>query len=430
MVQVPRYTSYPTAPNFHEAISGKTYEKWLRKLNETKKLSLYFHIPFCRQLCWFCGCQTKIINGYTPVRMYMELLKREVTLVASHTKCKTVNHIHFGGGSPTILNGEDFKDFMALLADQYKINEDAEIAIEIDPRTVDAGKIKAYAETKINRVSLGVQDFDIKVQRAINRVQSFDLVQNQIKKLRDFAINNINIDLVYGLPHQTISSLKNTIEQTLTLQPNRISLFGYAHVPWMKKHQELIPTETLPDENLRMELFDNASTQLENAGYIAIGLDHFVKPEDGLACAKNSKNLNRNFQGYTSDTSDTLLGFGLSSISTLPTAYLQNTTDYQKYRSDIKRGVIPVARGIELNKQDIERRDIIMSLMCNRSASVDPVLYKEELSRLKDYIRSNDVIYQNGIIQVAHQARHKLRIIASVFDQYLHEKTNRYSQAV
>lgn len=430
MAQVPRYTSYPTAPNFHDAITGEIYKSWLANLSENTNLSLYFHIPFCRQLCWFCGCHTKIINGYSPVTHYMDFLKSEVALVANNLNSKNVSHIHFGGGSPTILSGSDFKDFMALLRDHFIFTKDAELAIEIDPRTADKHKIKAYAETGINRASLGVQDFDITVQRTINRVQSFELVENVINKLRANQIKDINVDLIYGLPNQTTSTLNSTINQTLDLQPNRISLFGYAHVPWMKKHQNLIPAETLPDQSARMEMFDNATEQLQNAGYLPIGLDHFVKPEDALAVAEKSKCLNRNFQGYTTDNSDTLLGLGISSISTLPTAYIQNTSDFQKYSAAIASGNLPIARGIQLNNEDIERRGIIMSLMCNRTAQIDPKKYSEELSRLNHYIKNNEATYQDGILEISKTATHKLRLIASVFDQYLLMNEHKYSQAV
>jgi len=430
MERVPRYTSYPTAPHFHEGFTSDIYKTELETLKPSDPLSLYFHIPFCKQLCWFCGCHTKITNNDAPVRQYLTTLAKEIDLTNKHLKPKKVQHIHFGGGSPTIIQAPDFTAFMAQLQSKYQFRNDIEIAVEIDPRSIDDEKVKAYAKAGVNRASLGVQDFNLQVQFAINRIQSFEMVQNVIEKLRLENINNINLDLIYGLPLQTQSSIKDTIEKTITLSPNRISLFGYAHVPWMKQHQKLIAQQHLPDKQMRLDMFELASKQLQKEGYIPIGLDHFVHPEDDLATTAQTQTLHRNFQGYTNDSCQALLGFGVSSISTLPHAYAQNTQDYRAYTQAILDGQLPTAKGIHLSKQDTERRTIIMSLMCNLKVALPEGKFKPELEKLEPYIKNKDVTYQDGHLTINPKARHNLRLIAATFDHYLAENQARYSQAV
>lgn len=430
MERVPRYTSYPTAPHFHEGVDENLYGQWLGDLNEKHTLSLYFHIPYCRQLCWFCGCHTKIVNHYEPITRYLALLEQEIALVGTRLSGSVVTHIHFGGGSPTIAIAEDFSRLMKGVRKEFSISDKAEIAIEIDPRTVDAEKISVYAERGITRASLGVQDFDLKVQEAINRVQPYEMVSDVLSTLREHGIHAINTDLIYGLPCQTLSTIRQTIEQTLSLEPDRISLFGYAHVPWMKKHQKLVPEEMLPDKELRVAMYDMASEMLKTAGYIAIGLDHFAKPEDSLAKALNDGSLRRNFQGYTTDTADALLGLGVSSISSLPQGYVQNTSRNMDYAQRIKAGALPVVRGIALSEEDTNRRVIIMSLMCNMSAQVPQKLYAEELERLLPYFNSGDLTYDGKMLSVHPSAQNRLRLIASIFDSYLTVSSHQYSQAV
>ncbi len=430
MEQIPRYTSYPTAPNFHKGVDGELSKNLIGKLEEKDILSLYFHIPFCRQLCWFCGCHTKIVNGYKPIEQYMDFLQQEVKLQSSYSRANTVKYMHFGGGSPTVIEPAEFTNFMKIVQSNFDILDDAEIAIEIDPRSVNKEKISAYASSGINRASLGVQDFDEKVQRAINRHQSFELVKNVVEKLREVNINEINLDLIYGLPFQTLETIKKTIDNTIKLDPNRISLFGYAHVPWMKKHQNLIPTESLPNPELRMEMFDFACDYLTSNGYVSIGLDHFVKPDDSLAIAQREEKLQRNFQGYTIDKAEALLGFGVSSISTLPSAYLQNTSDYREYVTSIENERLPVARGIELNHDDIKRREIIMSIMCGLKTKVSSTEYATELENLSDLIQQGVVKYEDGVLIMNKKEHHKFRKVASKFDAYLAENQFSFSQAV
>lgn len=430
MDRVPRYTSYPTAPHFHEGIGSEQYCAWLETLTGNDTLSLYLHIPYCRQLCWFCGCHTKVVNHYEPIARYLNLLEQEVDLLAARLPSTPVTHIHFGGGSPTVVNKEDFARLMDTLHTRFSIATDAEIAIEMDPRTVDAGKIAAYAESGVTRASLGVQDFNPQVQEAVNRIQPYEVVRQHIDTLREQGITALNMDLIYGLPYQTVDTIKQTIEQTLSLEPDRLSLFGYAHVPWMKKHQQLVPEAALPDKTARIAMFEAASQMLMSAGYVSIGLDHFAKPDDPLASALRAGKLHRNFQGYTTDTADALLGLGISSISSLPQGYVQNTPNNTDYAKAVKAGQLPVIRGIALSKDDIERRDIIMSLMCHLRASVPQEQYAEELGRLTPYINAGDVTYEEGTVSIRPAARNRIRLIASLFDAYLSGTTHRYSQAV
>ena len=428
--RVPRYTSYPTAPHFHDNINAGHYETWLNEIPSEIDLSLYFHVPFCRQLCWFCGCHTKIVNHYDPIARYMKLMQQEVELVSTHLQTKQVKHIHFGGGSPTVVSPQGFLEFMGKVKDLFSISSSAEIAIEMDPRTLQPEKIQAYKQAGVNRASLGVQDFDEAVQTAINRIQPFPMVRDIVAQLREASIEDLNIDLVYGLPFQTQNRLLHSIEQTLKLKPNRISLFGYAHVPWMKKHQNLIREQSLPCEQERLEMFEAATNLLKERGYVAIGLDHFVAPDDALAKAEQENTLQRNFQGYTTDTAQALLGFGVSAITTMPASYVQNTSDYIEYEKAIRADQLPVARGIALNRDDIERRDIIMSLMCTMKAPINRDKYALEFEQLQPFFEQDDIEYREGTLSIKPKARPYLRLIAANFDSYLNGSQQQYSKAV
>ncbi|MBT3939377.1 MAG: oxygen-independent coproporphyrinogen III oxidase [Pelagibacterales bacterium] len=425
---LPRYTSYPTAPQFSEKIGEKEYKKWLYKINKDNSISLYFHIPFCTKLCWFCGCTTKIINKNTPLIKYLDLLKKEIKNVSIFVKDVPVKHIHFGGGSPSLVPASNFISFMKFINNNFNVSSNAEIAIEIDPRTVDIHKINAYKKMNINRVSIGVQDFNTEVQKAINRIQPFKQVSKLVEILHKKNIKDINIDLIYGLPFQTKKSINKTIKQTISLSPGTISYFGYAHVPWMKKNQKMIKDKQLPSKDLRILMFSSANKILEKAGYIPIGLDHFSHPKNKLFKAFNNKTLKRNFQGYSTDKSDTILGFGLSSISSFKEGYIQNVIDNSKYNEMIKEKKYPIARGFQLTVEDIERRNIIMSLMCFFEAKVNKFKFKEEINKLKPYIISNDLKYDGTILYLNPKSRNLLRFITSVFDTYLSSKSGRFSQ--
>ena len=315
---LPRYTSYPTAPHFSAGVDGDVYRDWLGAVRADSAASLYLHIPFCRSMCWYCGCHTTVTARDAPIAQYLAALHREIDLVADALPGRvTAQHIHFGGGTPTLMKPEQFGLLMGRLRDCFDIAADAEVAIEIDPRTLDPAMIDALAEGGVTRASLGVQSFDPVVQLAINRVQSFDETKQAIEGLRAAGIAAVNFDLIYGLPHQTIKSCIETAVQALELAPDRFAVFGYAHVPQFKLHQRKIQESALSDCATRFAQSEAIAAVLVGAGYVRIGLDHFARPEDELTCAFGAGTLHRNFQGYTTDGCDTLLGFGASSIGRL-----------------------------------------------------------------------------------------------------------------
>ena len=363
--RVPRYTSYPTAPHFSHAVQGPLYQSWLETLPAETPISLYLHIPFCDTLCWFCACHTTVVNNYAPVEEYCRLLQSEIEAVATLIgRRQPVTHIHWGGGSPTLLDGADMRQLTALLHERFDVAPTAEIAVEIDPRGFDARLARTLADCGVTRASIGLQDCDPKVQRAINRIQTDDELRNAVSLLRRNGIGRINLDLVYGLPYQTSTGLDRNIDIALALEPSRVALFGYAHVPSFKKHQALIPEEALPDTEARFALAQLAEKRLLAAGFEPVGLDHFARPDDDMAIAARTGTLRRNFQGYTSDSARTLIGFGASAISMLPQGYAQNSTTVANYREALEAGFLPISKGFVLGPEDRLRRHVIEQIMC------------------------------------------------------------------
>ncbi len=427
--QVPRYTSYPTAPHFHKGVTGGTYRDWLGRLPPGTPLSLYLHVPFCDTLCWFCACNTTIVNHYRPVKEYVGWLLREIDLVAKSLGSRhPVSHVHFGGGSPTMLAREDMRWLHHALHTKFDIAPGAEIAIEIDPRGFGAEQADMLAEFGITRASIGLQDCDPKVQRAINRLQSAEDLQNTVNLLRDRGLARINLDLVYGLPHQTLAGLEKNLEVAHSLNPSRMALFGYAHVPFFKKHQALIPQEALPDVNARLRMAAFAEGWLVAQGYQPIGLDHFALPDDELAVASRLGILHRNFQGYTVDAAPALLGLGASAIGGLPQGYVQNHATVAEYRAALAQENLPVAKGIALSPEDRLRRDAIEQVMCY--LAVDLAATAEDHGRadnaldwvlplVKPLADCGAVTVEGRRIAVSPAHRAAARILASLFDGYL-----------
>lgn len=426
---VPRYTSYPTAPHFHTAIDADVAATWLAAMPAAHRLSLYLHIPFCRSLCWFCGCHTRITRRDAPVQDYVAMLLEEIGLVSERLgAARSVAHIHFGGGSPSLLQPDDLRRIADALHRRFAISPEAEIAIEIDPRTIDAERAAALAEIGVNRASVGVQDFNPAVQQAIHREQTPDLTGRIVGLLRGHGIGRINIDLMYGLPLQTAGSLVQTIEQTLALRPDRVALFGYAHVPWLKKHQRLIDAATLPDAWQRWCQARAAARVLAAAGYTPIGLDHFALPGDALARAANCGALRRNFQGYTADPADALIGLGTSAIGSLHEGYVQNATDARAYATAIGGGRLPVMRGIRLARKDRLRAAIIERLMCDLTVDVGALCtahgYRAShcdtaLSRVAQLANDGLAAIEGRRVTVPEDARLLVRVVAACFDAYL-----------
>lgn len=413
------------------------YTSWLGTLPD-EALSIYVHIPFCRKLCWYCGCHTQISNRYSPIESYTRLLKREIKLVsAALGKRHSVSQIHFGGGSPTALLPEDFEGIMAVLKDHFDLGEDAQVAIEIDPRTLTEPKVAAYAKSGVTRASIGVQDFNKEVQEAINRVQPFHVVYDSIKMLRDYGINHISTDLIYGLPYQTVERIRRNIDYTLLMEPDRIALFGYAHVPWKKKHMRMIDEVTLPDGLTRVNMLSMATSQLREAGYVDIGIDHFVRQGDAIHQAFLSHRLHRNFQGYEAGGADSIIGLGVSAISTLPQGYVQNTLGQDHYKKAIIANSLPTIKGIAVCKEDRLRRDIINTLMCYMTVAVDkicvehgfsPCMFDAVLEGLGPLKTDGLITMDAYTITVSPSARQIARLVCSRFDSYLQDVVNKHSR--
>lgn len=439
---VPRYTSYPTAPHFHAGIREAEYGVWLENLPRQADLSLYMHIPFCDSLCWFCGCHTRITRRYEPVGLYLGGLIREIRMAAEKVPDRaTVSHIHWGGGSPTMLSPDDIRRLGAATREAFTLKPGCEFAVEIDPRGLDQARIDALAEIGLTRVSLGVQDFDPEVQWAINREQSFEETQRVAQAFRAHGVASLNIDAIYGLPHQNEARLLATLDKVVSLNPDRIALFGYAHVPWMKKHQEMIPPEALPGIEERFVQAESAARFLSAAGYIRVGIDHFAKPADALAVAARRGVLRRNFQGYTVDPADALIGFGASAISSLPDGYAQNEPTTGRYLALVSEGKLPIARGVALSEEDRLRRAVIEALMCRMeidertlAQSAAPEAAKAEiraeLDQFRDEVRRGWVIRTRDGLIVTEAGRPFLRLIAARFDAYLAQAAGRHSVAV
>jgi oxygen-independent coproporphyrinogen III oxidase len=435
--RLPRYTSYPTAPHFSPVIGADTYASWLDSLDAKSPVSLYLHVPFCEQLCHYCGCHTTVAHKPDRIAHYAQLLLREVDLVADAIgRRQTVSHVHWGGGTPTALAADDFAAIAGSIGKRFHVDKDAEIAVEIDPRHVDRGHIDAFAAAGVNRASLGVQDFNPEVQHAIGRIQSLEQTARAVQRLRRIGVERISFDLMYGLPHQTELSVASSVATALTLQPSRISLFGYAHVPWMKKHQELIPADALPGPLERLRQARAAEAQLARAGYVAIGLDHFAQADDPLAIAQSTGRLHRNFQGYTTDEAPALIGLGASSIGFLSQGYVQNSPNLKLYREAIERGHLATARGFALSDDDRLRRRIIERLMCDLTVDLADMIpnartaFAPELRNLADLTADGLVVVEGTTIVVPHPMRPFVRKIAAVFDTYLQRSEMRHSRAV
>lgn len=428
---VPRYTSYPTAPNFKTIKNG---ENQCPMVNDGEVVSLYIHIPFCPKMCWYCGCNTKITKKYDPVSDYVALLLKEINLIKNHQNHGlNVSHIHFGGGSPGMLSSQDFKKIMTSIVSQFNVLPEAEIAIELDPRGVTEDRVQSYAKMGVNRVSLGTQDFNDDVLKAVNRAQPFQLSYDAVNLFRAYGIDHFNLDLIYGLPHQTPEKMKHTIDLALSLDPDRISLFGYAHVPWIKKHMRLIDEETLPGKSLRLDLFETGAGILEGCGYVPIGIDHFTKPDDSMALALKQKNLKRNFQGYTTDQSDVMVGIGVSSIGKTRDAYFQNYGDMPAYREAIESGKLPLAKSCDLTDQDKIRAEIIECIMCDFEINLSNYEgdYTDEINSLNVYQDQGFLDINGATINIHKQARPIARLVCAVFDRYLPpEIQKRHSRAI
>lgn len=438
--RLPRYTSYPTAPHFSCAISQQVYRQWLASIRQQQTVSLYLHVPFCRSMCWYCGCNTTISRRNEPIAEYLAALRREIDMVASHVaRPLRINHIHFGGGTPTIMMPSQFSELMTILRQKFTLLSDAEVAVEIDPRTLTREMILELGASGVTRASLGVQSFDPAVQQAINRIQSFEDTAAATEQLRAAGVRDINFDLIYGLPHQTVTSCFDTVRKCLWLRPDRLSVFGYAHVPTLKKHQRKIEEAALPDGANRHLQANMIARSLTAAGYRQIGLDHFAFPGDSLATAQAAGNLHRNFQGYTTDASDVLIGFGASAIGRLEQGYVQNDAAIRSYCSQIRCGDLATEKGYALTADDRLRADIIERIMCDFRVDLQEVCTKhgttpaatlQSATRLHGLTADGVVNLDGAVLSVRDDARHLVRSVAAAFDAYLGTSGPVYSRAV
>jgi oxygen-independent coproporphyrinogen-3 oxidase len=439
-INVPRYTSYPTAPHFSTHFAAANYRDWLARLAPDEPISLYLHVPYCKQMCWYCGCNMKLAARYSPVATYVRHLLDEIDLIADALPARMpVSHLHFGGGTPTVLDPRDLATVMARLERRFRLLPDAEIAIESDPRTLTDAMIEQIGSLHFNRASFGVQEFDPKVQAAINRIQPPEMVEHATSALRAAGVAHINFDLIYGLPHQNAASLCRTVEQCVAMAPDRIALFGYAHVPWVAKNQRMIADDSLPTAPERAEQARTAAATLVAHGYIQIGIDHFARPDDSLAVAAASGRLHRNFQGYTSDTARTLIGIGATAIGRTPQGYVQNASETGAWSRAVAAGKLPIARGHALREQDSMRAYVIERIMCDGSvdlAAAGKTLglsddwYAEEVPELRRMEQDGLLTYADGQLALAGEAAPLARVVAAVFDTYLRASSVRHSVAV
>jgi oxygen-independent coproporphyrinogen III oxidase len=436
----PRYTSYPTSPHFTPAVDAGVYGRWLSELPADSRLSLYMHIPFCDTLCWFCGCHTRITRRYEPVALYLAALEREMALVAARLQGRPpVVHIAWGGGSPTLLEPASILRLASATGQMFDLAPGCQFAVEIDPRGCDAARVEALIEAGLTRASIGVQDFEPKVQAAINRHQSFAETAAVVGRLRAGGVDSVNLDLVYGLPHQTQATLAKTLEQVLELAPERIALFGYAHVPWMKKHQRLIDEAALAGPAERLAMAETAAERLVEAGYVRVGLDHFALPEDRLARAARTGRLRRNFQGYTDDAADALIGLGASSVGSLPQGHIQNAVPIGDHARRVAAGQLAAVRGVALSADDRMRGWVIERLMCDLGfrvgelrarygRSADAIL--AEAARLAQAEFRSFVGLDDSRFAVNERGRPLIRSICAAFDAYFAPVARRHSAAV
>jgi oxygen-independent coproporphyrinogen-3 oxidase len=437
---VPRYTSYPTAPHFSAAVDGDSYRSWLTALPREATLSLYLHIPFCTQLCFYCGCHTKAVLRRDPVDAYARRLIEEIALVGRYAGGRKVVHLHWGGGTPSILGADWLRTIATALADTFDLGPVREHAIELDPRYLTPTLARALADIGVDRASFGVQDFNPEVQRAVGRWQPFAIVDRAVSLLADGGLDRINLDLMYGLPKQDVADVEATARHAHALRPRRLAVFGYAHVPWMKPNQRLIEETALPGAQARLMQAETVHRTLLELGYQPIGLDHYARADDELATAARSGRLHRNFQGYTVDAADVLIGLGASAIGRLPNGFVQNAPDIGGYGRAIESGRLATARGIAILASDRLRGRIIERLMCDLMVRIDEIVeadgtaaredFSDALMELAPLVDQGIVSIDGGRIAMTEKGRPLVRLVASAFDTYLSAGRARHSPAV
>lgn len=439
-VHAPRYTSYPTAAQFAPAVGPADWAAWLKRTPRDAAVSLYLHFPFCKRLCWYCGCNTRAVNRAGVVSTYVDLLLQEADLVLAHIgRSVRVGSIHLGGGTPNMLSPDDLERLFAGLSARFDLRDCFEIAAELDPEVLTSEWVEAAGRVGLNRASLGVQDLSPRVQAAVNRPESFETIRWAAEALRGRGVTSLNLDLMYGLPLQTVEHVVTTLGRVTTLKPDRIALFGYAHVPWMKPHQRLINDADLPDAEARFVQSQAAARYLTGKGWQAVGLDHFALPHDGLAAADRSGRLHRNFQGYTTDAAEVLIGLGASSISRTPQGFVQNHVQERDWRQAVGAGDLPVARGVALTEQAAFVGEIIERLMCDFVVDVARIARRRgrdlsELagawSRLERFAADGLVCLDGTVVAVTTLGKPFVRAVCAAFDPDAADIQQRHARVV
>jgi len=439
----PRYTSYPTADRFVQSFDAECYAHWLKNREKGGALSLYFHIPFCNTLCFYCACNKVITKDFSKAERYVQYMIKELGMQAALLgEGQPVEQLHWGGGTPTFLSHDQMRALMGATRQHFKLVDEGEYSIEIDPRKVGDDTIALLGELGFNRISLGVQDFDPVVQKAVNRIQSEEETLQVIRAARANGFKSVSIDLIYGLPKQTLEGVKRTLEKVIAANPDRVSIYNYAHLPTIFKPQRRIHEEELPAAQVKLDILSLAVRTMIEAGYVYIGMDHFAKPDDELAVAQRQGKLHRNFQGYSTHSDCDLVAIGVSSIGKIGPTYSQNHRELEDYYEALDRDELPIMRGLELNADDVVRREIIQALMCHFELS-KPTFEAEfkvdfdsyfavELTELAEYEREGLLALAPQQITVTPKGRMLIRNICMVFDKHLRTKQQhaRYSKVI
>ena len=431
----PRYTSYPTAPHFHEGFGADEYREELQISNARENapdLSLYFHFPFCDSLCLYCGCNVVITRTPAKIDEYLDYLKQEIDMVTGFMpsrESREVRQLQWGGGTPSYLTAEQIRDIMTHIRKRFKLSEDIEAGVELDPRELTADRLVALREMGFNRASMGVQDFDPEVQRTVNRIQPEEMTRRHFDNLRKLGFGSLNLDLIYGLPHQTPERFERTVDTIIDINPERIALFNYAHVPWMKPHQNYFHQEWLPGPQTKLEILKLAIDKFTDAGYVFIGMDHFAKPDDELTIAQQQRKLYRNFQGYSTRAGLDLYALGVTSISQTRDVYAQNVKTLPDYYKRIAGNTLPAFKGYRLTEDDQIRRWVITRLMCDFELHPGEVeeafgldftsYFSRELQLLPEFEKDGLLEIRDEVIKVTSLGRLLIRNIAMTFDRYL-----------
>jgi oxygen-independent coproporphyrinogen III oxidase len=440
----PRYTSYPTADRFVEAFDAQVMTNWLgKRADASVPLSLYVHLPFCATVCYYCACNKVITKDHGRSAEYLAALRKEADLVAARLSgSRQVEQLHFGGGTPTFLSSDELRELMAILTERFPMAPRGECSIEVDPRSSPPEKVAVLGELGFNRVSVGVQDFAPGVQKAVNRIQSFEMTQATIEAARKADFKSVNLDLIYGLPRQSRETFARTLDKVLVLSPERVALYHYAHLPERFKPQRRIEAAELPSPQEKMSIMLDAISRLTQAGYQYIGMDHFAKGADDLARAQQQGRLHRNFQGYSTRPDCDLIGLGVSAISKIGPTYSQNVRELDEYYDRLNNDLLPTARGVLLDMDDLVRRSVIMSLMCHFEVSKEAVeqshlikfdeYFRRELAELKPFEDEGLVENTREWISVLPRGKLLIRAIAMSFDRYLKndERVRKYSKIV